>query len=203
MEPTNPSTEMSEVQAGQPVADQPKAEEHRIPKERLDQEIAKRKALEDLAAKLQQENAALKNVSSSASSSQPADDLSRLREDVAAIKQAAYRAELKSALQLQNEDQVKIVHDLMKSNPDLKPNEALLIASTRNAEAFGGKDSRTFQPGLHGSLSARGGGMPQVETLSERATKVAKMSDPISRAREEQRLHGKELARLIGLPRTD
>lgn len=203
MNPTESEIVNSEAQVTQPVAEQPKAEEHRIPKERLDQEIAKRRALEEALDQVRAEAAALKNKKTDASVIGSAEDLLKLREDVAAIKQSAYRSELKSALNLQSDEQTKVVHELLVSNPDLKPSEALIIASHRNADLFGGKDQRTFQPGLHSSLSAKGSGMPEVETLKDRVKKVGSMSDPIARAREEQRLHGKELARLMGLPRTD
>lgn len=204
MEPTNPAEQKTEAQAPAPVAQEPKAEEHRIPKARFDEVIAERKALADQLAAMQAEVAALKNTKAQeATKAAPADDLQRLRADVAAIKEQAYHAELQKGLGLQSEEQTKAVATLLKSNPDLKPSEALTIAASRNADLFGGKDQRAFNPGQHGSLSAKGNGIPTPETLKDRVIKVGKIADPIVRAREEQRIHGKELAKLMGLPRTD
>ena len=202
-DPTTP--EKTEAQTLPPVADQSKAEEPRIPKERLDQEIRKRNELADALEKLRLENEALKNRNKVEERvrAEPDADLKALRDDVTAIKRANERVMLKNELKLQEDKQVAAVEIVLQENPSLKPAEALMLASARDAELFGGKDPRAFNPGQHGSLRTSGGGPLPAESLKDRAKKVDAIADPVVRQREVQRLFGKEVAKLAGIPRND
>jgi hypothetical protein len=177
-----------------------------IPKARLDQQISKTKSLEEALEKARAENEALKSrstVNPVAEQPRTVDDLQRLREDVAAIKRTTFRAELKQALNLATDEQIDAVEKVMQEAPALKVAEAAMLATTRNAELFGGKDPRAFDPGQHGSLRPRGAGPPPPKSLKDRAKEVDAIADPVVRAREVQRLFGKELAKMAGIPRND
>lgn len=195
MDPTNPETQPA-AEAKEPVA--PEQQAPSIPKERLDQEIAKRKDAEAQLARLNSEIESLKKQSApkpTQTSQTSGND--QLLAKVQQIEEREHRRELQEQLSLGDPKQAEAVQAVLRANPELKPSEALTIASTRNAELFGGTDQRAFNPGQHGSLRPTGGGPPKVETLKDRVKKIAEMP-PILREQAEKKLHGKLLADTLG-----
>lgn len=204
MDPTNPTQTEGEVP--QPVVAEPSQSSTSIPKERLDQEIAKRKSAEAAAAAAQKELEALRSKATppKPDASQTAPESGDLRAEVQFLKEQHQRRELQGELRLQDVKQAEAVQTILKANPDLKASEALSIAQARQPDLFGGEDKRAFNPGQHGVLRPSGGGpQPVVKSLKERSVEVAGIKDPILRDREEKRLFGKELAKVLGWQRPD
>lgn len=204
MEPTIP--EGTANTAAEPVAEQKEPQSHSIPKERLDQEIGKRRSVEAELAQARKDLEELK--SKSAPQRQEAGksdgDLKTLQEQVRVIQEAEQRRELQRDLKLTEAEQVSLVQQILKASPDIKPSEALLIAQMRDPEKFGGTDKRGFDPSQHSSLRPNGAGAPKVgKTLKERAGEIAKITNPIDRDRAEKQLHGKIVASLLGWQRPD
>ena len=199
MEPTTP--EKTEASTQEPVAPEQAAPSVTIPKERLDQEIAKRKALEVELAKYAKEVETLKSAPTPQkpdSSQTKGDDISELKATVMEIRDREQRRDLQLSLKLSSQDQAKAVQDILKASPDLKPAEALQIAQMRTPDAFGGTDQRGFNPSQHASLRPSGGGPQPVVTLKDKVKAVREIQDPIQRGKAELNLHGKLLADALG-----
>lgn len=202
MDPTTPA--QASQGAPEPVVKEQEAPS--IPKERLDQEISKRRGLEEQLAKTAAELDALKKQA--AANQQKGNqteqvDVKNLAETVRSIQEKEHRRELQGTLGLKDDKQVDAVQSILKANPELKPSEALFIAQTRQPDVFGSVDQRSYNPGQHGSLRPSGGGPPKVETLKDRVAKIKSMQDPIARDQAEQQLHGNLLRKVLGWPTTD
>lgn len=200
MESTDPQPQDGEAPA---LGAQETAEptETSIPKQRLDQEIAKRKASDEALAQARKELEALKKQGQPA----PADGgqaapsaLDSIKREIAELKAADARKGLQSDLGLSTAEQAKVVHELMQSS-GLKATEALTIAQARHPDLFGSNDQRGFQAGQHASLRPNGGGPPQADTWKERIAKVATMANGFERKEGTEKLVGEMAKRALKL----
>lgn len=177
-----------------------------IPKQRLDQEIAKKEAIKAELDALRVEIDELKKQKGT----QPAKDsqtdskstVDTLLAQVKEIQDRDARRELQRTLGLPEEHAQK-VQDIMRQSPDLKPSEALHVARQRHADLFQGKDQRGFDPGTHGGIRPTGGGAPAPETLKQKVAGIKTILNPIDRDAAERRMHGEivldKLAASMGL----
>jgi hypothetical protein len=177
-----------------------------VPKERLDQEIAKRKERDAELDKLRAENDELKKQKATPPAKDSQTDgkgqLDSLLAQVKDIQDRNSRNELQRLLGL-TEEQTQKVQEVLSQAPNFTPKEALTIARGRHADLFQGKDQRGFDPGIHGSVRPNGSGAPPPKTLKEQVGAIKTMTNPIDRDAAERRLHGEmvlsKLAASMGL----
>lgn len=184
-----------------PEAEATGKEQVQIPKERLDQEIGKRRDVETRLEAAQRELEALKKggAPSPAAPAQPPSDLSVVQQKLAAIEAREQRRELSAKLGL-NDSQAGAVADLVAKG--LSPDAALAAARVSNADLFSGQQQRGFDPSQHSSLRPTGNGMPAAPKLKEQLEAVAKLpTDQRSDAQAE--LLGKRLSKTLGWTRPD
>ncbi len=202
-----PTVEVPEQ--GAPEAEVPSASPERapmIPKARLDQEIGKRRALEDKLGTLEQEIERLKKSADpqpqkgAPDKAPEAGDLSVLQQKLENLETQTRRRDLSSKMRL-NEEQAAAVDDLMVKMPDLKPTEALQLARQRNEALFGAPSQRGYQPSQHASLRPAGGGTPQVETLKDRVQQASGLPKD-QRTDALAGFTGELMAKALGWPRT-
>lgn len=202
MDPTNPANPVEP--APQPVAADKQAAEPSIPKERLDQEISKRKSAEENLTKVLAELESLKKQP--AAQPQPTaekqgkqSDIATLAAEFQSIKDRDQRRELQRELSLPSEEHAAKVQEILKEAPTYKPKEALAVAKMRHQELFSGKDERAYDPGQHGSLRPTGNGPPQVETMKSRIEDIKKLTGFGAQEAALQRLHGDLALAAMGL----
>lgn len=177
-----------------------KGEDVRIPKARLDQEAAKRRAAEERASKLEEEIKALKETKPTPDKVK--DKVPETRDDVSTrlsqIEESLTLDRIERSLQL-SDAQAREVYEILREAPKLAPSEALSVARSRNAELFGSADNRGFDPSQHGGIAPSGGGA-QIERESEqdKIKKVAGLHDKISRDEEQAKLLGGAARRAMG-----
>lgn len=173
-----------------------------IPKERLDQEIAKRRESEAQLAALQKEYETLKTAGNPpgkpTSAPQPA-DLTAIQMKLASIEARDARRELAAQLGL-NEKQSEKVQDLVGKG--LSPEAALAAARVSSADLFSSQQNRGFDPSQHASVRSGGNGTPQANKLKDQFTAVAKLpsAERVDAAAE---FLGKNAAKALGWTRHD
>jgi len=184
--------------------EQPKGDDPRIPKARLDQEVAKRKTAEERMAVLEEENRKLKepDVTEPATPTPPPppavpgrsdEDMTAVMTKLQDLEVREARRELAQTLDL-TAKQAEEVHGVLQAAPGLQASEALLIAQGRNTELFGSADQRGYNPAQHSSLRPTGGGPPPAETTADRIEAVRKIPDAYERRRAHEALLGEALA---------
>lgn len=196
-ETTNSKTEETKAQ-GEPEAKPPVT----IPKERLDQEIAKRRESEAKLEAAQKELETLRNGSAQpgrpSSAPQPA-DLTAIQMKLASIEARDNRRELAAKLGL-NEQQSEKVQDLVGKG--LSPEAALAAARVSNADLFQGQQNRGFDPSQHASVRPGGGSAQPAAKLKDQFANVSKL--PASERIDAQaEFLGKNLAKTLGWTRPD
>jgi hypothetical protein len=98
-------------------------------------------------------------------------------------------------------EQAIAVNEVRLNNPSLSTAEAFAIAQSRDPDAFGAMNPRAYNPGQHGSLRPRGGGVPpqqQPKSIKQRAQEIAAMPDPLKRMAAERHLIGSMAAKAAG-----
>lgn len=184
-----------------PEAEAAGKEQVQIPKERLDQEIGKRRDVEIRLEAAQREIEALKKggAPSPAASAPPPTDLSEVNRKLALIEAERSRDKLAKQLGL-NDQQADAVAVLVGKG--LTPDAALAAARVSNADLFSGQQQRGFDPSQHASMRPTGNGMPTAPKLKEQLAQVAKLpADQRSDAQAE--LLGKRLAKALDWTRPD